>query len=58
MLGLSGCHSSFTKLFTDIANEYGVSLYQLIVETSKIDRKSPSEELIRSVAQTLKTQSK
>lgn len=32
--------------------------YQLIVETSKIDRKSPSEELIRSVAQTLKTQSK
>ena len=58
VLGLSGCHSSFTKLFTDIANEYGVSLYQLIVETSKIDRKSPSEELVRSVAQTLKTQSK
>ena len=54
ILGLAGCHSSFTKLFTDIANEYGVSLYKLIVEASKVDQKAPSEELIRKTAEALK----
>lgn len=54
VLGLSGCHSSFTQRFTDIANEYGVSLYKLIIEASKLDQKAPSEELIRSVASKLK----
>ena len=54
ILGLAGCHSSFTKLFTDIANEYGVPLYKLIVEASKVDQKNPSEELIRRTAEALK----
>ena len=55
ILGLAGCHSSFTRLFTEIADEYGVSLYRLIVETSRIDRKAPSEELIRRTASALRS---
>lgn len=54
VLGLAGCHSSFTKRFQDIAREAGVPLYPLVVEVSKIDQKAPSEELIRQVAATLK----
>lgn len=54
ILGLSGCHSSFTKRFQDIAKEYNVPLYPLVVETSKLDQKAPSEELIRQVAAKLK----
>ena len=54
ILGLAGCHSSFTKLFQDIAREYNVPLYPLVVEVSKLDQKAPSEELIRQVAQKLK----
>ena len=50
VFGISGCHSSFLKRYKDIAAETGVNLYQLIVETSAIDRKNPSEELIRTVA--------
>ena len=54
ILGLAGCHSSFTKRFQDIAKECGVPLYPLVVETSKLDQKAPSEELIRQVALKLK----
>lgn len=54
ILGLAGCHSSFTKRFQDIAAECGVPLYKLVVEVSKLDQKAPSEELIRQVAATLK----
>lgn len=54
ILGLSGCHSSFTKRFQDIAKECGVPLYPLVVEASKLDQKAPSEELIRQVAAKLK----
>ena len=54
ILGLSGCHSSFTKRFLDIANECGVHPYRLIVEASELDQKAPSEELIREVAAKLK----
>ena len=54
ILGLAGCHSSFTKRFQDIAKEYDVPLYPLVVEVSKLDQKAPSEELIRQVAATLK----
>ena len=54
ILGLAGCHSSFTKRFQDISGEYGVSLYPLVVEVSKVDQKAPSEELIRQVAARLK----
>lgn len=50
ILGLAGCHSSFTKRFQNIADEMGVPLYQLIVEVSKRDQKAPSEELIRQIA--------
>ena len=54
ILGLSGCHSSFRPLFHKIAQEESVSLYQLIVEVSKLDRKAPNEDLIRRMAQCLK----
>ena len=54
ILGLAGCHSSFTKRFQDIAKEVGVPLYPLVVEVSKLDQKSPSEELIRPVAAKMK----
>lgn len=54
ILGLSGCHSSFTNRFLDIAKECGVHPYRLIVETSKLERKVPSEELIRKTADTLR----
>lgn len=51
VLGYSGCHSYFVKTFQKIAEEYGVDVKKLIVEVSKIDRKSPSEELIRRTAE-------
>ncbi len=54
ILGMSGCHSSNVGLFTKIAKEEGVKLYPLIVEVSKVDQKSPSEELMREKAQTIK----
>lgn len=54
ILGLAGCHSSFTARFKNIAAEYDVPLYPLVVEVSKIDQKAPSEELIRQVAAKLK----
>ena len=51
--GLAGCHSSFASRFASIAEEKQVDLYRLIVEVSKVDQKAPSEELIRSIADTL-----
>ena len=54
ILGYSGCHSSFVKKFKAVAAEYGVDVKELIVEVSKIDRKSPSEELMKKIAETLK----
>lgn len=50
ILGYSGAHSSFMGNFRNIAEECNVELYKLIVETSKINRKNPSEELMRDVA--------
>lgn len=52
--GYAGCHSSFAKLFIDIAEEQKVDLYQLIIEVSKINRKNPSEALIYEVSKQLK----
>lgn len=52
--GLSGCHSSFAKLFEDTAKEKDVDLYKLITEVSAIDRKAPSKELIERIADQLK----
>lgn len=54
ILGLSGCHSSFVKVFERISKETGANLFKLIVEVSKEDRKAPSEDLIRSVAERIK----
>ena len=54
ILGCSGAHSSFMKTFKAIANEYGIDVKRLIMETSKVDRKSPSEELMRKTAEKIK----
>ncbi len=54
MLGLSGCHSNFLGVFRKIAAEEKVSLLKLIAEVSAVDRKNPSEELLRKVASQLK----
>ena len=56
ILGVSGAHSSFGKTFRKVAAEQNVSVYQLIVEVSKLDRRKPTEELMRTVAQTLPKQ--
>ncbi len=54
ILGYSGAHSSFLPTFRAVAGDCGVSLYRLIAETSKIDRKSPTEALMRRVAASMK----
>lgn len=56
ILGVSGAHSSFGKKFKDVAAEKNVSVYQLIVEVSKKDRRKPSEDLMREVAEALSQQ--
>lgn len=53
ILGLSGCHSSFVPIFKEVANEQNVNLYELIVETSKKNRKNPSRDLMEEVAKAL-----
>lgn len=58
ILGLSGCHSSFVKRFRAIADEKKVNLFQLIVETSAINKKAPSEDLIKNVADKMTNQNK
>lgn len=50
ILGYSGCHSAFVKLFKAISKEVGVDVKRLITETSAIDKKSPSEALMREMA--------
>lgn len=54
VLGLSGCHSSFLKLYHKVAEEEQVDVYRLIVRVSAIDRKAPGEALMREVAGSLK----
>ena len=54
ILALAGAHSSFTKMFKEVAEAKGVSLYKLILEVSKEDRKNPSRELVDKVADSLK----
>ncbi|GHV37124.1 4-hydroxy-2-oxovalerate aldolase [Synergistales bacterium] len=54
ILGYSGCHSSFLKTFQVVAGEKKIDLYRLISEVSKIDMKSPSKDLMESVAQNLR----
>lgn len=54
ILGYSGAHSSFLGTFRAVAQECGVDLYHLIVETSRLDRKNPTEALMRQVAGEIK----
>lgn len=53
MLGLTGCHSSFLPMLRKVAEENGVSLLRLIAAVSAVDRKSPSEEMIKKIAEGL-----
>ena len=53
ILGLAGAHSSFTKMFNEVAAEKGVPLYPLILEVSKINRKNPDRALTEEVADRL-----
>lgn len=52
--GLAGCHSSFSKKLEEVAAREKVSLYKLIVEVSRLDRKAPGVELMEKVASQLK----
>lgn len=54
ILGVSGAHSSFGKTFRAVAKETGVDLYKLIVEVSRKNRKNPTEELMRQVAEEIR----
>lgn len=53
ILGLSGSHSSFTKLFEEVAVEKNIDLYKLVLEVSKVNRKNPNWALIVQVAEKL-----
>lgn len=53
ILGFSGCHSSFLKLFKKAAQDTGVNLFRLICEVSSINRKNPEETLILETADRL-----
>ncbi len=53
-LGICGAHSSFTKTFKKVAAENNVNLFKLIVETSRINRKNPTEALMAEVAQKIR----
>ena len=50
ILGISGMHSGFSKVFREVSAELKVPLFQLVVEVSKQNRKNPNEDLIRRVA--------
>lgn len=50
VLGISGAHSSFNKRFKAVAEEKEVNLFRLIIETSVINQKNPSEGLMNEVA--------
>lgn len=54
ILGIAGCHSNTLPMFNKVAEDEKVSLLRLIADVSAIDRKAPSEELLRKVAVTLK----
>lgn len=54
ILGYSGAHSSFMGTFRRVAQDCNVDLYRLIVETSKLNQKAPSESLMRQVAAQIK----
>ena len=54
VLGLTGCHSQFLKLFHQVAEEEHVDVYRLIAGVSEIDKKLPTQELMHQVASALR----
>ena len=50
ILGVSGAHSSFGESFKKVAAEYGISVYRLIAEVSRLDRRKPDMERMRQTA--------
>lgn len=53
VLGYSGTHSSFVSLFKEVAAAKEANLFRLIEETSYKNQKSPSKELMESIASML-----
>lgn len=53
ILGLAGAHSSFSKMFREVADEKKVSLYELVLEVSKENRKNPDQKLVELVADSM-----
>ncbi len=53
ILGLAGAHSSFTKAFNEVAAQYNVNRYELILAVSKINRKNPDRTLMEQAAKEL-----
>ena len=53
ILGLSGAHSSFLGTFKKVAAEEGVNPMRLIVETSKHNRRDPTEKQMREAAEAI-----
>ncbi|MDO5026913.1 MAG: 4-hydroxy-2-oxovalerate aldolase [Tissierellia bacterium] len=54
MIGLSGAHSFFLANFQKVAKEEGVSLLRLIYQVSALEKRSPSEDLMRQVAREMR----
>ncbi len=54
ILGLAGCHSNYLKRFQKVAANENVDLYDLILQVSAQDRSNPSDELLDSVAKSLR----
>ena len=54
ILGLSGVHSSFLGTFRKVAAEEGVDPMRLIVETSRNNRRDPSEQQMRQAAKAIR----
>ena len=54
MLGISGCHSNYLEMFKKVAEEEMVQLQKLIADVSAINRKNPSEILLKETAKEIK----
>ncbi len=55
VLGYAGCHSSYVTKLKEIASEYDVHPYQLILAVSEKDRKAPPVELMKETAAALRS---
>ena len=52
--GLSGCHSNVAPKIEKMAKEFGLPVYPYLMEVSARDKKSPSEELMKKIAEEMK----